>query len=160
MNLPAARSHRGDHQLVPTQRRPSSWPSQRHGHVLHAGCVPKHLTRQRGPQVAALQGAVCGTAVTSRFPAGSALGASPTPGDWPPASLDMFLLAARRYAVSATARGQSVRVARPTVSRSLHRSKITVKGAPAARQCFAPQTLEQCSCPVDPLAPVRLGGAE
>ena len=50
---------------------------------------------------------------------------------------------ARRYAVSGTAVGRSVRVARPTVPRILLPFKITVKGASAARRRFAPQTLEQ-----------------
>ena len=35
------------------------------------------------------------------------------------------------------------RVARPTVPKILLPFKITVKGAPAARRCCAPQTLEQ-----------------
>jgi len=50
---------------------------------------------------------------------------------------------ARRYAVSGTALSRSVRVTRPTVPKILLPSKITVKGAPAARRCSAPQTLEQ-----------------
>jgi hypothetical protein len=50
---------------------------------------------------------------------------------------------ARRYAVSATALCRSVRVVRPTVPTILLPLKITVKGAPAARPCFARQTLEQ-----------------
>ena len=50
---------------------------------------------------------------------------------------------ARRYAVSGTAVGRSVRVARPTVPPIVLPFKITVKGAPAARPCSARQTLEQ-----------------
>jgi hypothetical protein len=52
-------------------------------------------------------------------------------------------VAARRYAVSGTALSRSVRVARPTVPTILLPFKITVKGAPAARRCSAPQTREQ-----------------
>jgi hypothetical protein len=50
---------------------------------------------------------------------------------------------ARRYAVSGTAVSRSVRVAHPTVPRILLPFKITVKGAPSARRCSAPQTLKQ-----------------
>jgi Family of unknown function (DUF6228) len=47
------------------------------------------------------------------------------------------------YATSAVARSRSAQVARPTVPRILLPSKITVKGARAARRCSAPQTLER-----------------
>ena len=51
---------------------------------------------------------------------------------------------AGRYAASDTALRRSARiVARPTVPTILLPGQITVKGAPAARRCFAPQTLEQ-----------------
>jgi hypothetical protein len=63
-----------------------------------------------------------------------------TPGGWP--RLAEYVVA-RRYAVSGTAPSESVRVTRPTVPPILLPLKITVKGAPAARRCSAPQTLEQ-----------------
>ena len=78
--------------------------------------------------------------VCRALPRGSALGAPPTPGDWP--RFPEYVVA-RRYAVSGTAVGRSVRVARPTVLRILLPFKITVKGAPATRRRVAPQTLEQ-----------------
>ena len=67
-----------------------------------------------------------GASVCRALPRGSALGATPTPGDWP-----RFpeYVTARRYAVSGTARSRSVRVARPTVPKILLPLKITVKGA-------------------------------
>jgi hypothetical protein len=81
-----------------------------------------------------------GASVCRALPRGSALGAPPTPGDWP--RFPEYVVA-RRYAVSGTAPSRSVRVARPTVPRILLPFKITVKGAPAARRCSTPQTLEQ-----------------
>jgi len=74
------------------------------------------------------------------LPRGSALGAPSTPGDWP--RFPEYVVA-RRHAVSGTAPSRSVRVARPTVPRIHLPFKITVKGAPSARRCSAPQTLEQ-----------------
>jgi hypothetical protein len=61
-------------------------------------------------------------------------------GDWP--RFPEYVVA-RRYAVSGTALCRSVRVARPTVPPIVLPFKITVKGAPAAHRCSAPQTLEQ-----------------
>jgi hypothetical protein len=81
-----------------------------------------------------------GASVCRALPRGSALGAPPTPGDWP--RFPEYVVA-RRYAVSGTALGRSVLVARPTVPTILLPLKITVKGAPSARRCSAPQTLEQ-----------------
>jgi hypothetical protein len=78
--------------------------------------------------------------VSRALPRGSALGAPPTPGDWPRFS---EYVVARRYAVSGTALSRSVLVACPTVLTILLPFKITVKGAPAARPCSARQTLEQ-----------------
>lgn len=70
-----------------------------------------------------------------------------SPGRWLPAVM-----------LSGTALSRSVRAARPTVPTILLPFKITVKGAPSARRCCAPQTLEQWSCPPNPLAPIRLDG--
>jgi hypothetical protein len=81
-----------------------------------------------------------GASVCRALPRGSALGAPPTPGDWP--RFPEYVVA-RRYAVSGTALSRSVQVTRPTVPTILLPFKITVKGAPAARPCSAPQTLEQ-----------------
>jgi hypothetical protein len=90
------------------------------------------------------------------LPRRSALSAPPTPGGCP--RFPEYVVA-RRYAVSGTALSRSVRVARPTVPPIVLPFKITVKGAPAARPCSARQTLEQLSCPANPLAPIRLDGA-
>src|SRR5689334_1216076 len=61
----------------------------------------------------------------------------PCPAGWRPGDRPRFpeYVAAYRYAVSGTALGRSVRVARPTVPRILLPFKITVKGALAARRC-------------------------
>jgi hypothetical protein len=76
----------------------------------------------------------------SRPAARSALGAPTTRGGWP--RFPEYVVA-RRYAVSGTAPSRSVRVARPTVPTILLPLKLTVKGAPPARRCSAPQTLER-----------------
>ena len=67
--------------------------------------------------------------------------AQPTPRAAGPASLGYVV--ARRHAVSGTATSRSARMTHPTVPTILLPFKITVKGAPAARRCSAPQTLEQ-----------------